>query len=66
MLAIAIVFSLLGGAAGWVAGGGLINHGFNFGTIVGAAIGLAAGGCLGFFTVGPGRSAIAYQEESSA
>ena len=46
-LAIAIVLSLIGGAAGWVAGGGLMSTKFNAGTLIGAASGFALGGCLG-------------------
>eukprot|EP00397_Hematodinium_sp_SG-2012_P045495 GEMP01051116.1.p1 GENE.GEMP01051116.1~~GEMP01051116.1.p1 ORF type:complete len:312 (+),score=66.13 GEMP01051116.1:318-1253(+) len=61
VVAMAIVSSLIGGAAGWMVGGGFVNTGFNAGTLIGAIIGLAMGGCLGFFTIGPGRSTLRNQ-----
>jgi len=55
---LAILLSLIGGAAGWLVGGGMVSKGFNITTLMGSGIGFAIGTLLGCFTFGPGRSAM--------
>jgi len=55
---VGVLLSLIGGVAGWLVGGGMMNRGFNSMTLIGSGIGFLVGFLLGFFTFGPGRSVI--------
>jgi len=55
---IAILLSLLGAAAGWIAGGGVFSKGFNYFTLIGGCSGFILGTLLGYFTIGPGKSQV--------